>query len=304
MELINTANEEEKLQLLTEMQELYKELGRIPDRFDWYIYTQKRWSDFFTSWHDFLVQAGVIEKGRTISYRYKESEKLCQALRAMEAKLGRPVTPEDWNYEVCDECNRSRVWFKHFNISRFTKRNTPDKLRKLVEEYAGNRKFSFDCRNETAWLSFRFAAGLDQYTKEELIELGMKNLDKMEASGQWLIGAQFLADPSSAIKTIEDDWKIGTSFASDLPHFAIHRCFGTYESFVKEVCSCWIDKYRLTHQDEANSLSSHKEVSRVTVSIPKGNSKKSVTAIDSLCRTIEKLYESGALTEVIIKFES
>ena len=306
MEQINTANEEEKLQLLTEMQELYKKLRRIPDRFDWYIYTQKRWSDFFTSWHDFLTQAGIIEKGRRILYRYKESDKMCRALRAMEAKLGRPVTPEDWDYEICDECNRSKVWFKHFNfnISRFAKKKTPDELRKLVEEYAGNRKFSFDCRNETAWLSFRFAAELDQYTREELIELGMKNLDSIEASGQWLIGAQFLTDPSSAIKTIEDDWKIGTSFASDLPHFAIHHYFGTYESYVKEVCDHWIAKYRLAHQDEANSLSSHKEVSRVTVSIPKGNSQKSVTAIDSLCRTIDKLHKSGALTEVIIKFES
>lgn len=303
MELINTANEEEKLQLLTEMQELYKKLKRIPDRFDWYIYTQKRWSDFFTSWHDFLVQAGVIEKGRTISYRYKESEKLCQALRAMEAKLGRPVTPEDWNYEVCDECNRSKVWFKLFYIPSLFRR-TPDELKKFIKEYVGDRRFSFDNKESTVWLSFRFAAELDKYTKEELIELGMKNLDSIEASGQWLIGAQFLTDPPSAIKIIEDDYKLGSRFSSNIPHFAVHHYFGTYESFVKEVCSRWIHKYRLAHQDEANSLSSHKEVSRVTVSVPKGNSKKSVTAIDSLCRTIEKLYESGALTEVIIKFES
>ena len=37
MEQINTTNEE-KLQLLTEMQELREKLERIPDRFDWYIY--------------------------------------------------------------------------------------------------------------------------------------------------------------------------------------------------------------------------------------------------------------------------
>lgn len=303
MEQINTANEE-KLQLLTEMQELYRELGRIPDRFDWYIYTQKRWSDFFTSWHDFLVQAGIIEKGRTIPYRYKNSEKLCQTLRAMEAKLGRPVTPEDWDYEVCDKCNRSKVWFKHFHIPPRLNKYPSDELKKFIKEYVGDRGFSFDNNESTVWLSFRFAAELDQYTREELIELGMNNLDNIEASGQWLIGAQFLTDPPSAIKIIENDYKLGSRFSSNIPHFAVHHYFGTYESFVKEVCRHWIDKYRLTHQDEANSLSSHKEVSRVTVRISKGNSQKSVTAIDILCKTIDKLHKSGALTEVTIKFES
>ena len=91
--------QDEKQMMLAELRKLYYELGEVPNRYDWVIHTDLEWWKYFKYWGNFVTESGIIGSGGNIKYKRGPSkiteEKLCETLRVVEERLGRPATPKD-----------------------------------------------------------------------------------------------------------------------------------------------------------------------------------------------------------------
>ena len=233
-------SEEIKLQLINELRCLYEKLGRIPDRLDWVIYTDKKWQPYFKTWPSFLTETGLFDSAKAASAavpRHYQTDKLCEALRAIEEHLGRITREEDWIALV-----GSISWTKYFAVyspkpcwKDIDSTSRPKAMKELSRAYSeGTYHFYSDDKSD--WLNFRYAAGLDQYSQEELITLGVKNLNAMQERDHSLEKRLKLMDASEALQDVQ----IKNNFVKGLPHFAIHDQFGTLREYFDIVVGHWL----------------------------------------------------------------
>ncbi|MBR3256463.1 hypothetical protein IKG10_02225 [Candidatus Saccharibacteria bacterium] len=220
-------DEEIRLQLVNELKSLHEKLGYTPDRFDWIIHTGRKWQPYFKSMPAFLAKGGMTSRPRS----HYEKDKLCKALKAIEGRLGRTTRERDWHKQVV---KNTGVWKFHFRISP-SYSYAPIELRELISDYTEG-VYPFYSDDKSDWLNFRYAAGLDRYSQEELIALGVKNLNAMQKYDHSLEKRLKLMDASEALQ----DVKIRDNFVKGLPHFAIHDQFETLREYFDVAAKHWL----------------------------------------------------------------
>ena len=275
-------DEEIRLQLVNELKCLYEKLGHTPDRFDWIIYTGRKWQPYFKSWPAFLAEGGMTDRSRS----HYEKDKLCKALKVIEGRLGRTTRERDWHKQVV---KNTGVWKFHFRISP-SYSYAPIELRELISDYTEGM-YPFYSDDKSDWLNFRYAAGLDQYSYEELIALGVKNLNAMQKRDRSLEKHLKFMDASEALQggQIRDD------FVKDLPHFAIHDQFGTLREYFDIVVEHWLQ--------ENTPIQEAHEHTRANQETPNTHPAKQSTdeLISSLKSIATELEQRGWLVEINLR---
>ena len=232
--------EEIKAVLLSKVQELYKELNRIPDRYDWIIYTDLKWKEGYSTWGSFLIEAGIIEKpsnGRVYLPK-PDGEKLCEVLRTIEKRLGRQTNRYDWDLLV--DPGKLRSFESYFGPPRHGGTYSTSEIEWGWADYLNNEYL-----NDDGWTSFRYAAGLNEYTSDKLISLGVEKLKSLSEKGRRSICSKSIWPTRGLYKKSrsffrpsemdDEELKARLIFSRDLPHLAIRDYFGTFRHYVEVI---------------------------------------------------------------------
>lgn len=287
---MDETSQESKLRLIGEVQSLSQNLGDIPDRYDWIIYTEERWQDYFQSWSAFLKAAGLIKNNLRKSYYDKE--KLCEVLRTIEKRAGRRVTPNDWEC-IVDDHNQLRVLERNFCLRPGV--SSPPVYR-IYCDYTEGRQYELAYDDRSTWLNFRYGAGLDHYSREELIDLGLERLNTLERTEplrQTLRRKNFIA------ATLKDA-KINREFTRSLPHFAIYDEFRSIKYYFEVVVEKWLEDGPDAQPISEAASGAGNPPQEVTISLSEPKNED----IDALIYKLNdafKLIKEGVPVEIIVR---
>ena len=272
--------QDEKQLMFIELRRLYSEIGE-PTRYDWVIHTDLAWWKYFTYWGNFVEESGILsEDGRS---RYKRGpskvtvEKLCETLRVVEERLGRPATPEDWYLLVERMSNHIKMqrYFRFFGMmgTLSQKKTTRWDLEKYVEHYENLARAGF-YNNRLGWINFRYAAGLDNYSWQELINLGIRLIKPLMASSE------------------TDAYFIDAVELLDLSHLAIYDYFGTFEEYLKA-----LDDYSADGEEPLSDF-----YNAPTEEVKDEDDEKSIEELlSSMKEIVKKLHEKGLNVKVTME---
>lgn len=236
-----------KLQFIEEVQDLADTLGYTPDHYDWIIHTDKRWQPYFKSWTAFLREAGLT-KARTSQSHITEA-KLCKILRIIEDRADRTIEPVDWTI-IVDDRSRPGVWDRFYKLVGRYSSYDPIELRELSLEYTDGFEYPINYDRDSTWLSFRYKAGLDYYTKEELLYLGIAKLNSLNISRKFFRQKLEETDIDEMLR----DNGLRNAVAKGLPHFAIYDNFRTFRQFFNEICQMWLNEDYPTSQKTTQTI--------------------------------------------------
>ena len=252
-------------QLIEMLQELKAKLDRTPDIYDWVLSTDQPWWEVFSSWSEFLKQSG-LSNGKTVVLPEPGEAKLYAVLQELEHRTKRTITESDWYLMIDGGKNEKRApaFYKYFSAHVQRAHRWPRQRWDTKAYLADKSNFYRPVSTKGCWLSFRYAAGLQNYTADDLLVLGLELLKKMRNISSSSVRTEKFSD-SRVVYTLDFD---GVSYAkcegfsvprsadglmcSDmlrifldfLPHLAIYDYYGTLESYVKAVFQAYDDSLR------------------------------------------------------------
>ena len=246
----------EKALLVKMLKKLSAELGRTPDIYDWVIATDKRWWDYFASWSRFLEQADLAAR-RTVVLPEPGEDKLVTVLNILESRAKRPITKDEWYRLIDGNKTEKQIPSFHKYYGLFVTNARQWRRRWDAESYLADTNY-FDCHRKPSigsWLSFRYAAGLQSYTPEELISMGVDrlkvlrgiSLDEVRVKSEYgtkiyslyFEGLKYTSHKEIIIPQDEtslmDSGIMMAIFCSPLPHLAIYDNFRTIRNYIEAV---------------------------------------------------------------------
>ncbi|MBR2841371.1 hypothetical protein IKE80_01130 [Candidatus Saccharibacteria bacterium] len=250
------AEEKEKAQLIKMLRELKAKLGRTPDIYDWVLSTSKPWWHVFRSWSAFLEQGGLSD-GKTVVLPDPGERKLYKVLKKLEHRTNKTITENDWYMLVDGGKNERQVpsFYKYFAPYIQKARRWPRQRWNTKAYLADKSGFYRPISTQGCWLSFRYAAGLQDYTADDLVALGIellkgiRNISSNHIRIKKLSGSEvaYTISFNGVSYTERKEFSVPHSakelmqsgslriFLDFLPHLAIYDHFGTLESYIEVV---------------------------------------------------------------------